>query len=413
MYIFRNHYFSLTIPASRGTLHMMWRWVLPIARAALGSVFADILTLRTEYRQRFPVVFIGIGLFFWGMFTLGLRVVGRRARHGTYWSCCSQKRGDILLSILTLEGVSKKIGKRWIVEDLHMTVKAGEVYGFLGPNGAGKTTTIRMIVGLARPTRGQIRVLGHDVWQDRRAALAKVGAIVENPEVYSYLTGRQNLLHYARLAGIDDARRRIEEVGERVGLRDRLDDKVKRYSLGMRQRLGVAQALLAQPKLLVLDEPTNGLDPAGIREFREMMRVLAADGMSVFISSHLLTEIQMMCDRVAILKAGRVIAERSVADLTAASSNCVAVQVGDTEAAMTALQAGGWSLETVEERRLRVNAKAADVPTVVRTLVTAGIDVYAVEPERESLEEAFLELTDDKMGESRPLTAAGGGPVHA
>ncbi|MCL6631014.1 MAG: ABC transporter ATP-binding protein [Alicyclobacillus herbarius] len=299
------------------------------------------------------------------------------------------------MSVLTLHRVSKRIGKRWIVEDLDMTVEAGQVYGFLGPNGAGKTTTIRMIVGLARPTRGQIRVLGHDVWRERRQAMAALGAIVENPEMYSYLTGRQNLLHYARLAGISDAGKRIDEVAEWVRMRERLDDKVKRYSLGMRQRLGVAQALLARPRLLVLDEPTNGLDPAGMREFREMMRALAAQGMSVFVSSHLLSEIQMMCDRVAILKGGHIIAERDVADLTTGRTGTVRVGVGDVDKARSVLTEAGWPQPRADGQALLVAAETDDVPRLVRALVDGGVDVYAVEPMRGSLEQAFLDLVDD------------------
>jgi len=298
------------------------------------------------------------------------------------------------VSVLTLEGVGKKISSRQIVDDLHMCVEAGEVYGFLGPNGAGKTTTIRMIVGLARPSKGSIRILGHDVQRDRRAALSHVGAIVENPETYAYLTGRQNLLHYARLAGVLDVSTRIKEVGRIVGLHDRLDDKVKRYSLGMRQRLGVAQAILNRPKLLILDEPTNGLDPAGIREFRAMMRDLADSGMAVFVSSHMLSEIELMCDRVAILQAGRVIAEDRVSALAARSSSGVQITVGgDVDATVRLLTAAAWQAHVLDGQSIRVDVAEASVPALVRMLAAADIDVYAVRPLQDTLEEAFLELT--------------------
>ncbi|WDL96249.1 ABC transporter ATP-binding protein [Alicyclobacillus sp. ALC3] len=303
------------------------------------------------------------------------------------------------MSVLTLENVAKKIGSRLIVENLEMTVEPGEVYGFLGPNGAGKTTTIRMIVGLAKPTRGSIKVMGHDVQHDRRAALASIGTIVENPETYKYLTGRENLVHYARLAGLDAGRRnqRIDEVVDFVGLTGRIDEKVKRYSLGMRQRLGVGQALLAKPKLLVLDEPTNGLDPSGMREFRELMRRLADDGMSVFVSSHLLGEIQMMCDRVAILKGGRIIAEERVADLIENASGGVRIAVQDTEAAMSALAAQSISAhsDSAAGSAIRVMVKRDEVPNVIRQLVAADVDIYGVEQGRDSLEDMFLQLTDD------------------
>jgi ABC-2 type transport system ATP-binding protein len=308
------------------------------------------------------------------------------------------------MPVLEAANVAKKIGSRWIVEDLNMAVEPGEVYGFLGPNGAGKTTTIRMIVGLARPTRGSIRILGHDVQTDRAAALSAVGTIVENPETYRYLTGRENLIHYARLAGIDPGRRnrRIDEVVELVGLQGRIDDKVKRYSLGMRQRLGLAQALLAQPKLLVLDEPTNGLDPAGMREFRDLVRRLAEQGLAVFVSSHLLAEIQQMCDRVAILKNGRIIADGRVADLMVSGARGVHITVGHLSAAVSALQAAGFTTFPADSSTalqecgvvcIKVTQDA--VPHAVRSLVAADIDVYAIEPERESLEDLFLQLTGD------------------
>ncbi|WP_206919764.1 ABC transporter ATP-binding protein [Alicyclobacillus suci] len=314
------------------------------------------------------------------------------------------------MSVLTLEHVSKTIGRRLIVDDVNMAVEPGEVYGFLGPNGAGKTTTIRMIVGLIRPTKGSIRVMGHDISRDRRAALSHVGAIVENPETYSYLTARQNLVHYARLAGIPHAKRRIEEVVDLVGLTGRVDDKVKRYSLGMRQRLGVAQALLANPKLLVLDEPTNGLDPAGIREFREMIRNLAQGGMSVLVSSHLLSEIQMMCDRVAILKGGRIIAQRSVSSLVDGTASAAMIRVSNENAAVRVLKDRQWDAEVSAAHVIRVRTDGSAIPKLIRDLVRAEIDIYAVEPARESLEEAFLELTDDKLASS---STPAGGVAHA
>jgi ABC-2 type transport system ATP-binding protein len=295
------------------------------------------------------------------------------------------------MKVLELRGVSKRLGRRMVVQDIDMTVEAGEVYGFLGPNGAGKTTTIRMIVGLIRPTAGEIRICGHDVQRDPVRALARVGTIVENPEMYSYLTGRQNLIHYARLAGVKDIPRRVAEVAERVGLAGRLDEKVKRYSLGMRQRLGVAQALIADPQLLVLDEPTNGLDPAGIREFRELIRQLAREGLAVFVSSHLLAEVEQMCDRVAVLREGRVIAEARVADLTV-SAGQLCLRVSDPDAAQAVLVQRGWTVAR-DGGRLRLAAQDdASTASAVRVLVENGIDVYEVAPGG-GLEESFLALT--------------------
>lgn len=298
------------------------------------------------------------------------------------------------MSVLSVDGVAKKIGSRMIVEDVTMSVNEGEIYGFLGPNGAGKTTTIRMIVGLIRPTKGSIRIVGHDIEKERSKAIREVGTIVENPETYSYLTGMQNLVHYARLAGIDNRHKRINEVAEIVGLTDRIHEKVRRYSLGMRQRLGLAQALLARPKLLVLDEPTNGLDPAGMREFRELMRRLADGGMSVFVSSHLLSELEQMCHRVAIIKSGRIIAEKRMSDIMEGSARRVLVRVNDVTVAERVLIETGLAVQVTADQLLSVQIGPDVVPPMVRTLVSANVDVFSVEPVKESLENTFLDLTD-------------------
>lgn len=212
----------------------------------------------------------------------------------------SQASDEVILSV---QGVKKKIGSKWIIHDVTFDVRAGEIFGFLGPNGAGKTTTIRMLVDLIKPTSGTISVCGYPVNRDPERALQYVGSIVENPEMYSYLTGWENLEHFARMQpGI--GAERIQEVVELVQLDRRIHDKVSTYSLGMRQRLGIAQALLGKPRLLILDEPTNGLDPKGIKEMRIFIRQLAEQGMAVFVSSHLLSEIQLLCDRVAIISRG-------------------------------------------------------------------------------------------------------------
>jgi ABC-2 type transport system ATP-binding protein len=217
--------------------------------------------------------------------------------------------------IIELRNVTKKIGNKTIIDQLNFDVPRGEVFGFLGPNGAGKTTTIRMMVGLMSITKGQILINGLDITENFERAIRHVGAIVENPEMYKYLTGFQNLLHYSRMIpGID--RNRIDEVIKLVGLENRIKDKVKTYSLGMRQRLGVAQALLHKPSLIILDEPTNGLDPAGIRELRDYLRNLTqVEGISVVVSSHLLSEMELMCDRVAIIQNGKLVDIRLVKDL--------------------------------------------------------------------------------------------------
>ena len=217
---------------------------------------------------------------------------------------------------LRARNLAKRYGERQAVVDASFTVGRGEVFGFLGPNGAGKTTTIRMIVGLVRPTSGQVLVAGHDLVKEREQALRQMGCIVESPDFYDYLTGRENLLHFARM--IDEkAQQRIDPLAEMLRIRERLDDRVGTYSLGMRQRLGITQALLGDPALLVLDEPANGLDPAGIRELRELLRRLADErGIAVFVSSHLLGEVEKICNRIAIVHRGQVLAEGSVSELT-------------------------------------------------------------------------------------------------
>ena len=220
-----------------------------------------------------------------------------------------------MATAIQLEHVSKYFGKRKVVDDLSFTTQTGEVFGFLGPNGAGKTTTIKMLVGLIGIDEGSISVCGSDVTKDFEKALANVGGIVENPEMYRYMTGYQNLKQYARMRkGVTQAR--IDQVVELVGLSNRIHEKVSKYSLGMRQRLGVAQALLHHPKVLVLDEPTNGLDPAGIRQLRDILRNLAhTEDICVLVSSHLMSEMQLMCDRVAILVKGKLIQTTTVEEL--------------------------------------------------------------------------------------------------
>ena len=218
--------------------------------------------------------------------------------------------------VLSAEGLAKRFGEREVVSDVSFALHRGEVFGFLGPNGAGKTTTIRMLVGLVRPTRGRVVIDGHDVGREFEAAMRRVGCIVETPDLYKFLTGRENLEHFARMIG-DGASARIDELARLVHMDERLDGVVRTYSLGMRQRVGIAQALLSDPAVLILDEPTNGLDPAGIREMRELVRRLAGDrGLAVFVSSHILSEVEKMVDRIAIIHRGRTLASGTLAEVT-------------------------------------------------------------------------------------------------
>ncbi|MEK4346958.1 ABC transporter ATP-binding protein [Paenibacillus sp. FSL P4-0184] len=315
--------------------------------------------------------------------------------------------GEFSPVVLSVDGVRKKIGRKWIIDDVTFDVREGEIFGFLGPNGAGKTTTIRMLVDLIRPSEGKITVCGYNVNRNPEKALQFVGSIVENPEVYTYLTGWENLQHFARMQpGIDNAR--ISEVVDIVRLDQRIHDKVSTYSLGMRQRLGIAQALLGRPRLLILDEPTNGLDPKGIKELREFIRKLADEGLAVFVSSHLLSEIQLLCDRVAIISKGRVLAVGAVDELIARNSPYVLWELEPFTVARALLAdrpdiqiqnledvtlddsiiagMGPNSLITIMEQDL--------IPEIVAVMVTAEIEVRAVHKINPTLEQLFLKLTE-------------------
>lgn len=309
--------------------------------------------------------------------------------------------------VLSARGVRKKIGRKWIIDDVTFDVKEGEIFGFLGPNGAGKTTTIRMLVDLIRPTEGSITVCGYNVNKNPEQALQYVGSIVENPEVYTYLTGWENLQHFARMQpGIEEAR--IAEVVDIVRLDQRIHDKVSTYSLGMRQRLGIAQALLGRPRLLILDEPTNGLDPKGIKELREFIRKLADEGLAVFVSSHLLSEIQLLCDRVAIISKGRVLAVGGVDELVARNSPYVLWELEPLERAREIMAARpDITLLELDEVTLddsviagmgansQITAMEEDlIPEIVAVLVTEEVEIRAVHKINPTLEQLFLKLTE-------------------
>ncbi|MDF2814198.1 MAG: transporter ATP-binding protein [Paenibacillus sp.] len=292
---------------------------------------------------------------------------------------------------LSVRGLRKVIGKREIIQSLSFELKRGEVFGFLGPNGAGKTTTIRMLVGLIKPTAGTIQVCGYDIHKQFPEAMGNLGCIVENPELYSYLTGWNNLQYFARMVkGIDDAR--IKEVVALVGLTARIHDKVKTYSLGMRQRLGIAQALLGNPKVLILDEPTNGLDPSGIREMREFIRYLAEkQGLSVLVSSHLLSEIQLMCDRVAIIAKGQVVRVDTVHNLLAQQER-ISWRLSPQSEGVRVLQQLTGGVETRGELVL-TPYNEQEVGLWNQALVEAGVTVTEMSRKLPSLEDLFIELT--------------------
>lgn len=257
-------------------------------------------------------------------------------------------------AVLELTHLRKTIKGKEIIKGIDLTLYPSQIFGFLGPNGAGKTTTIRMIVGLIKPTEGSVKICGYSVAHDFVNAMSNVGCIIESPDMYKYLTGMENLQQYAAMNRTITPQR-IEDVVEMVGLQNRVKDKVSAYSLGMRQRLGIAQAILSGPKLLILDEPTNGLDPAGITEFRNLIRTLAyEEGMTVFISSHLLLEIQQMCDVVSIIKQGSVIKTANVQDIL--HDDRIEWQLDNPEKAI-ALLAKHWSIEGVQLKKNTISAQ--------------------------------------------------------
>lgn len=295
-----------------------------------------------------------------------------------------------LEAVVRMKGVSKRIGSKTIIDNLTLDIPSGQVYGFLGPNGAGKTTTIRMMVGLMSITAGDIEIQGASITKQFETAISNVGAIVENPEMYKFLSGYQNLLHYARMSP-EVSKQRIAEVIELVGLQQRIHDKVKTYSLGMRQRLGVAQAILHRPKLLVLDEPTNGLDPQGIRELRSYLRQLAEEeGTTVFVSSHLLSEMELMCDTVAVIQQGRLIDVRSLHDQDAVANEQrkTMFEVSDPERARELIGQG-----QIMDGHLLLDIDRDTAAAINERLVLSGISVYRIAVVTRTLEDQFIEMT--------------------
>ncbi|WP_274307162.1 ABC transporter ATP-binding protein [Solibacillus daqui] len=288
--------------------------------------------------------------------------------------------------IVEIKNLNKTIKGKHIIKNLNLTFYPGQITGFLGPNGAGKTTTIRMMTGLMHPSEGEVIIDGHSLSKKYEEAISHVGVIVENPEMYKYMTGYKNLQHFARMhKGV--TKERIDEVVAQVGLENRIHEKVKTYSLGMRQRLGLAQAMLHRPKFLILDEPTNGLDPAGIREFRMYLRRIATeDNVAIVVSSHLLSEIELMVDRIAVIQNGELIDLR---ELEQQAATQYLIEVGQQEQAIALFgdkltkQNTGFLLDLTKE----------EVPAIVRQLVEAGIDLYSIQPVQKRLEDQFIEMT--------------------
>ncbi len=294
--------------------------------------------------------------------------------------------------VLRTAGLTKRYGRLVAVADLDLEVRTGQVYGFLGPNGSGKTTTIAMILGLLNPDRGRVELFGHDARPHLAHLLRRTGAVMEAPAFYPHLSGRANLRIFAVLSGgISD--RHLDEVLDLVGLLGRAQSKVRTYSLGMKQRLALAAALLHDPELVILDEPTNGLDPAGMREVREIVRSLGEMGKTVFVSSHLLHEVEQTCTHVGILKEGRLLAQQPVSELLR-QGQAMQLEVTDGEAAARVLSALDWvTAVTREDNRLLVQAPLQRAVDISRTLAEHGVYLAELRPRENTLEEFFLEVT--------------------
>ncbi|WP_255955190.1 ABC transporter ATP-binding protein [Streptomyces odontomachi] len=302
-------------------------------------------------------------------------------------------------AVIATRALTKRYrGGQLAVDRLDLSVPAGSVFGFLGPNGSGKTTTIRMLMGLIEPTSGTARVLGQHMPRAERTVLPQVGALIEGPALYGFLSGRDNLLRYDAADPSADSRTRSARVAvalERVGLAAAAGKKAKAYSLGMKQRLGLAAALLRPRRLLVLDEPTNGLDPQGMREIRSLVRELASDGTTVFLSSHLLDEIEQVCTHAAVMAKGRLITQGLVADLAAGLHGRLAVTTPDPGDAARVLKEQGVTDVVVTGDRVTGDPPERDLAEVNALLVAAGVRVRGFGLERPSLEDAFVALTGE------------------
>lgn len=301
-------------------------------------------------------------------------------------------------TVLELKNVSKSFGKRKIIDNISLKVNSGEIFGFLGPNGSGKTTTIKMILRLIDSDEGEIKVNGFDNRKQFEQAMECIGAIVENPDMYKYMSGIDNLKLHARIRNIDE--KRINEVLEMVGLKDRAKDKVGKYSLGMKQRLGLALTLLHNPKVLILDEPTNGLDPAGIKQLRDILKKIShEENVAVFVSSHILTEMQQMCDRVAVLDNGKIVKIEQITNSEEEKIETIELRIKDKTKAIKILKEK-FEVDAKEEKdSLLVTIQTEKVPEVVRELAIEDVGIKVVIPREHNLEEIFFDATEGGKNE--------------
>jgi len=290
--------------------------------------------------------------------------------------------------ILKCENIYKKIGKKEILKGISFEIEKGDIFGFIGPNGAGKTTAIKLMLGLQKINSGSVYINGFDIKKDFTKAIERVGAIVENPDFYMYMSGRKNLELKARLYK-NITKGRIDEVVKLVGLENRINDKVSKYSLGMRQRLGIAEAMLHNPNLLILDEPTNGLDPEGMRTLKDILRDLSNNGVSIFISSHILSELDNLCNKICIIKDGLIIETSNIKTLKRKTNElCYLIEVDSTDNINLL-----FKNEIINNKLVKVWCNKEFIPVIIESLVNSNIKIYSVKEEELSLEDAFLERT--------------------
>ena len=296
-------------------------------------------------------------------------------------------------------GITKRFGDQKAVNSISLEVPSGSVFGFLGPNGSGKTTTIRMLLGLAEATEGEIKLLGTEIPKDLEKALPRVGALVEGPAFYPFMSGRNNLLRIDAADRFSDSSTRIERVEsalDRVGLHNAGNKKVHAYSLGMKQRLGLANALLKPRDILVLDEPTNGLDPQGTREVRNLIRSLSAEGITIFLSSHLLSEIEMLCSHVAVMSAGKIVAQGLIEDLRNEEPTRLILRTDDVDLAVETLKSAGIGKAKILGDQITCEVDPAlDVASLNGKLVRKKVSVKEIRLQRSSLEEKYVKLTGE------------------
>lgn len=299
-------------------------------------------------------------------------------------------------NILEIKNISKKIGKKEILKDISLNVKEGEIFGFVGPNGAGKTTLIKTMLGLYKQDKGTITINGYSINKNFEKAMENIGAIIENPEMYDYLTGMDNLKLYKMIGTSNED---IQNTIKTVKLENRINNKVKTYSLGMRQRLGLAQALISKPKLLILDEPTNGLDPIGIKELRELLKKLSKENnISVFVSSHILSEIELMCDRIAIIDNGSIIEIKDLKEKESENKINILLEVQNNEETSKYLNNKGYK-NKITNNNIILETTKEEIPIITKELVKKDINIYQIKIIKKTLEDEFIEKTKGTKGQ--------------